>query len=237
MDATVDDGAGDVDGAEDLDDDLELPFWGITWPKAITLVIAFAFLAGAAGHWIGHAGPPGDASVDAGFYRDMIHHHDQAISMALFEQANGENSIVVAFATEIVRRQSYEVGVMTTKLDEWGYTTAPNETAMAWMGMPVPIAEMPGLASAEQMKQLQDARGAEADAMFLALMSNHHRGGVHMADYAYRHATNASTRDLAQLMAYVQATEINEFRDTAQRINAGVTIDPQTVTVPNPSDG
>ena len=43
---------------------------GISWPKAITLVAAFAFLAGAAGHWIGHAGPPGENSVDAGFARD-----------------------------------------------------------------------------------------------------------------------------------------------------------------------
>jgi uncharacterized protein (DUF305 family) len=85
------------------------------------------------------------------------------------------------------------------------------------------------------MKELRDARGAESDKLFLELMTAHHRGGVHMAEYAYRHATNDSTRDLAQRMAYVQATEVNEFRDTAQRNNIPVTIDPQPVTVPNPS--
>jgi uncharacterized protein (DUF305 family) len=224
-----------TDSPEGTDDDFELPFWGITWPKAIVLVLAVAFLAGAAGHWIGKSGPPGGDSVDAGFYKDMIHHHDQAISMALYEQANGSDSVVIGYANEILRRQSYEIGVMSTKLNEWGYTTGPNDTAMAWMGMPVPLEQMPGLATDEQMKQLRDAKGADADKLFLELMSNHHRGGVHMAEYAYRHATNDSTRDLAQLMAYVQATEINEFRDTAQRNGIPATIEPQQVTVPNPS--
>jgi uncharacterized protein (DUF305 family) len=225
----------DTESTDETDDGFALPFWGISWPKAIVLALAVAFLAGAAGHWIGRSGPPGSDSVDAGFFQDMIHHHNQAISMALYEQANGSDPVVVGYANEILRRQSYEIGVMSTKLGEWGYTTAPGEQAMAWMGMPVPLDQMPGLATDEQMKQLRDARGAESDKLFLELMTAHHRGGVHMAEHAYRHATNDSTRDLAQRMAYIQATEVNEFRDTAQRNNIPVTIDPQPVTVPNPS--
>ena len=189
----------------------------VSWPKAIVLALALAFLAGAIGHGIGRSGPPGEGAVDTGFYRDMIHHHDQAVTMALYEQANGSDPVVVGYANEILRRQSYEIGVMSTKLDEWGYTTAPNDTAMSWMGMPVPLDQMPGLATDAQMQQLRDAHGMDADKLFLELMSAHHRGGVHMAEYADRHATNASTRELAQRMAYVQATEINEFRDTAKR--------------------
>ena len=228
--------AAPVDEHDD-DDELKSPFSGISWPKAITLIIAFAFLAGAVGHWIGHAGPPGEGSVDAGFYKDMIDHHDQAISMALYEQANGSDPVVVGFANEILRRQSFEIGLMTSKLDEWGYGTTPGDTAMGWMGMPVPLEQMPGLATPEQMRQLQNAKGADAEALFLELMAAHHRGGVHMAEYAYRHAFTGSVRHLAQLMTYVQATEINEFRDTAQRSHLNVTIDPQPVTVPNPSAG
>ena len=63
---------------------------------------------------------------------------------------------------------------------------------MAWMGMPVPLDQMPGLATDEQMKQLRDASGAESDKLFLELMAAHHRGGVHMAEHVYRHATNDS---------------------------------------------
>ena len=55
------------------------------------------------------------------------------------------------------------------------------------------------------------------------------------SDYAYRHADSSSVRDLAQRMAWVQATEINEFRDTAARNHLPVDIDPAQPTVPNPS--
>jgi uncharacterized protein (DUF305 family) len=96
---------------------------------------------------------------------------------------------------------------------------------------------MPGLATRDELRQLRDARGAAADALFLELMSEHHRGGVHMADYAYRNASTASVRELAQRMAYVQATEVNEFRDTAERNHIDASIEPQEVTVPNPSAG
>lgn len=221
----------------DTDESL-LPPWP-TFPlwKVVVLVAAFGFLAGAFGYWLATPGAPGEKSVEAGFYRDMIHHHNQAVAMAVFEQANGTDPVVVGFATEIIRRQSFEIGVMFTKLGEWGYTTAPNDTAMAWMHEPVPLAAMPGLATAEEMKQLRAATGATADALFLQLMSNHHRGGVHMATFAYEHADSAQVRDLAQLMAYMQATEINEFHDTALRTNINVTIEPQPVTVPNPSTG
>lgn len=220
------------------DDEGLLPAWP-TFPlwKVVVLVAAFSFLAGAFGYWLAKPGPPGEGSVDAGFYKDMIYHHNQAIEMSLYEQANGSDAVVVGFATEIIRRQSYEIGVMSVRLNQWGYTTAPDDTAMAWMQMGVPLDTMPGLATADQMKQLRGAKGADADALFLQLMSNHHRGGVHMATYAYEHADYGSTRETAQLMAYVQATEINEFRTTAQQRGINVTIDPQQVTVPNPSTG
>jgi uncharacterized protein (DUF305 family) len=227
------------DETDELDaDESERAGWP-TFPlwKVIVLVAAFCFLAGAFGYWLAKPGPPGEGSVDAGFYKDMIYHHNQAIEMAVIEGANGSDPVVVGFATEIIRRQSFEIGIMTTKLHEWGYTTAPADTAMAWMGMPVPLDEMPGLATKDQMKQLRAAKGGAADALFLQLMSNHHRGGVHMATHAYEHAGNTTERDLAQLMAYVQATEINEFRDTAQRSQINVTIEPQAPTVPDPSSG
>lgn len=217
------------------DEDFLPPLGGLSWPKVVVLVLAFAFLGGAIGHWIGHAGPPGESSVDAGFYQDMIHHHQQAISMALYEQTNGNDPVVVGYATEILRRQEYEIGVMSAKLDEWGYSTSAGDTAMDWMGMSTPVDQMPGLATAQQMNDLKNAKGADADVRFLELMSNHHRGGVHMADYAYRHADSSSVRDLAQRMAWVQATEINEFRDTAQRSHLPVDIDPAQPTVPDPS--
>ena len=76
---------------------------------------------------------------------------------------------------------------------------------------------MPGLATAEQMQALRDATGADADALFLELMSEHHRGGVHMAAYAAAHAKDADVRALATVMARNQRIDIEEFRQTAER--------------------
>jgi uncharacterized protein (DUF305 family) len=208
-----------------------------TWWKVVIFVIAFGFLAGAVGWYVAQPSPPAEGSVDVGFFRDMTYHHEQAVEMALYEQANGSDPVTVDYANEILRRQSFELGVMSTKLDEWGYASSPAENAMAWMNMPVPVDQMPGLATKDQMRQLRDARGGASDKLFLELMSQHHRGGVHMADYAYRNASSASVREIAQRMAYVQATEVNEFRDTASRNHIDANIPPQEVTVPDPSAG
>jgi len=229
------DGADDNGGGEGGDDRIWWPSYPL-WKVAI-LVLAFAFLAATFGYWLGKPGPLDESSVDVGFLKDMTHHHEQAVQMAVIEQENGTDPVIRGFATEILRRQSYELGAMATMLDRFGSGPEPNETAMAWMGQPVPLDEMPGLATQEEMDQLRAAKGSDADALFLELMSDHHRGGVHMATYAYEHARSDSVKDLAQLMAYVQATEINEFRDTAQRAGLPVVIERQEVTVPNPSGG
>ena len=220
-----------------LDDEPDLPFWGLslTWPRIVILLAAFTFLGGAIVYYATTDKAPDPGSVDVGFYKDMTYHHEQAIEMAVMEQANGADPTIRGFAMEIIRLQSREMGIMADTLDRFGYTAAPNDTAMAWMDAPVPLLQMPGLATADQMDQLKQARGAESDRLFLQLMSAHHRGGVHMATYAYRHASDPSIRDRAQRMAWNQAVEINEFRETAQRLGINVQIDPQQTTVPDPN--
>ena len=65
---------------------------------------------------------------------------------------------------------------MATRLAQWGRDGERPETAMAWMHTPVPFQFMPGLATPEQLDALRAARGADADALFLDLMAEHHRG-------------------------------------------------------------
>lgn len=206
------------------------------WPKVIVLVAAFCFLGGAIGYVIGQGRPPGAGSVDVGFYQDMISHHEQAREMAALELANGDNRDIVTFAREILIQQSYEIGVMEAQLNDWGYSTQNrSEVAMAWMDAPVPVTQMPGLASDAEMQQLRAARGTDSDVLFLRLMANHHRGGVHMASYAARHAQSSKVRHLAALMNYNQSTEINEYATTAERLGLPLTIERQTPP-PYPND-
>lgn len=199
----------------------------LSWGRLVLLVAAFCFLAGAVGYFLAQDHPPAKASVDVGFSLDMIRHHEQAVQMALIELSKGESAVVRAFAQEIVIFQQWEIGRMDQLLSDWGYGRDPDrDTAMGWMDMPVPIAAMPGMASDEQLDALRSAQGAEADALFLDLMAEHHRGGVHMAAYAADKASSGDVRDLAARMARNQSVEINEFIQTAERLGFDIDIAP-----------
>jgi uncharacterized protein (DUF305 family) len=95
--------------------------------------------------------------------------------------------------------------------------------------MPVPVEQMPGLLTDEQLDQLQEANGAELDALFLDLMAEHHRGGLHMAEYAFGNAGDEDVSDLAARIARNQASEINEYRALAERNGYDIDIDPASV--------
>lgn len=212
---------------EHVDEDLR-PQW--SWARIVAVVVVGTFFGSAVGYYLGTDRPPGAGSVEVGFYRDMTTHHDQAIQMALLELANGENTTVRSFAQEIVIFQRWEMGRMHEQLLDWGAEIGPQAEAMAWMGMPVEPEAMPGLATEDQMAQLRAARGAEADALFLDLMAEHHRAGAEMAAYAADKTGDAGVRKLAEVMARNQAVEIAEFRQTAERFGFDIVIDPYDPT-------
>jgi uncharacterized protein (DUF305 family) len=158
--------------------------------------------------------PPGATSDDVGFVQDMIDHHDQAVLMgeAVVSKPNVD-PLVRSFAQEVVRDQRWEVGVMDAWLQDWGQARGePDRTVMGWMGMPVPLVQMPGLQSEAAMEQLRAADGREADRLFLTMMTDHHQGGIHMASYAATHASQAKVRELAQIMVTNQTSEVRSYQ-------------------------
>jgi uncharacterized protein (DUF305 family) len=103
-------------------------------------------------------------------------------------------------------------------LDDAGYTRGdPDRAAMTWMGMSTAVDAMEGMATPEQLKALSNARGAEADAMFFDLMSTHHLGGVHMADYAASHTDLDWLTTYAEAVSYGQQIEVVEYDQARER--------------------
>lgn len=145
--------------------------------------------------------------IDIGFCQDMAFHHEQALAMCQRVLGRDTGSQVQTAAAEILQNQSYERGMMHTWLQSWGESTAPPETVMGWMGMEMPAADMPGLASTDQMRELALAEGLEKGRMFLELMRTHHVGGVHMADAA----TGAATAPVRQIAFQASATQTFEI--------------------------
>lgn len=222
--------AHDLDGDADVTDDDEVEDddgggGGLGWGKVAVLALALAFLGFAVGMFVSRDDPPAADSVDVGFLQDMATHHDQGIGVARLAAAYAEDETVRSYAREILTGQSYEMGLMSQKLADWGYTRDERSPeAMAWMGMPVPVDQMPGLLTQEQLDQIQNARGAEMDALFLELMAEHHRGGLHMAQEAARTADDEWVRTLAARIEHAQAGEINEYRQTARDLGLDIEI-------------
>ena len=220
--------AVDDDGDTMSDDDELAPLrhHPVTLLRVVVITLVALFFGGAVGYVIGEDDPPAVDSVDVGFYRDMTAHHDQAVQMAGIELRNGTNPTVRLYAQEIVTAQRWEMGRMYEQLRDWGAPTSSPDTAMAWMGMPVPSGFMPGMATEDQLDALRDAKGEEADALFLDLIAEHHRGGAQMATYASENANDPAVRELAAVMARNQSVEIAEYRQTAERYGFDVVIDP-----------
>ena len=230
--------AGGGSDAEDPDAEIETDLdegapGGLSWAKVAVLALAVAFLGFAVGVFVNRDNPPAADSADVGFLQDMLTHHQQAIEVALLESAYGEDPTVRSFASDVLVFQNYEIGVMSQMLRNWGLSQSDrSDTAMAWMDMPVPVDQMPGLLTKEQMDELSEARGPALDALFLERMAEHHRGGIHMAEAAATRVEDPDIRALAQRIARNQASEINEYRAAAQANGYDIDIPAQPV----PSD-
>jgi len=203
---------------------------GLSWGRVAVLGLALAFLGFAAGLFAARDRPPGSGSADVGFVQDMLTHHDQALGVAVLTAAYGEDPTVRSFAIDVIAFQQYEIGVMTRMLDEWGYSRADrSDEAMAWMGMAVPVEQMPGLLTEEQLDEIGEARGSDLDRLFLERMAEHHRGGLHMAQEGARLAEDDDVAGLAARIERSQAAEINEYRHAADDLGLDIDIAPASV--------
>lgn len=189
------------------------------WIHKLAPVAAVLFLAAALGYYAGSRSdrPPGAGSVEVGFLHDMIAHHEQALQLANVELERGADPAITTFAREILLFQAYEIGVMERQLEQWGYVRDAQDFAMAWMGAKVRSDQMPGLATDAEMDALAEASGAETDALFIALMRDHHAAGVHMASVAAERTGDRFVREFAQRMARNQRIEIGEMARARDR--------------------
>jgi uncharacterized protein (DUF305 family) len=188
-------------------------------PVLVALVAALTFLGGAVGYTLGRGRPPAAASADVGFLQDMIAHHEQAVRMATTGDAAATETSVRHFAREVLIFQQYEIGLMEAYLKRWGHPrVSTRTTVMGWMGHPTAPEAMPGLATAAQLRELETATGRTVDSLFLKLMIEHHKGGVHMADEAVKRVRDREVRDLARRMRTNQRNEIVEYERAVTRL-------------------
>ena len=184
-------------------------FGPLTGGRVLILVAAMAFLAGAVGYAVGARSDDPLNATDVSFIQDMGYHHEQAVQMSiLLLGKDGVDRDLKSYATEILVGQRYEIGLMNATVDRFGYPYEPGTTAMGWMGMAVPLDQMPGLATDAQMAQLRAATGSRAAALFISLMSEHHLAGITMADAEVARGKDQTTVNMARGMVATQRGEV-----------------------------
>ncbi|MFE3829119.1 DUF305 domain-containing protein [Streptomyces sp. NPDC059092] len=178
---------------------------------------------------------PSSASADAGFARDMAVHHQQAVEMSFIVRDSTDDEDVRRLAYDIANTQANQRGMLMGWLDLWGLPKVEAGTdPMAWMadgdgtgdmegmeGMDHGDAGheahdgslMPGMATKSELDRLREARGKAAEILYLQLMTDHHKGGVSMAQGCVRLCANGTEKSLAEGMVAAQESELALMAD------------------------
>ncbi|MBV9312978.1 MAG: DUF305 domain-containing protein [Pseudonocardia sp.] len=164
-------------------------------------------------------------SVDVGFAQDMSVHHEQAVEMATWERDHTADPRLRQLAYDIESTQSRQIGHLQGWLALWGAAAMPDGRYMRWMSIgpgahdhaPAPggspgRAQMPGMATSDELRQLRASSGPAMDTMFLQLMLRHHEGGTGMLAYAAQYAEIGDVRNLASQMLTAQTAESQYMR-------------------------
>lgn len=198
----------------------------------VGLALALALVAGTALGAALVARPdravPTDASVDAGFARDMQAHHAQAVELSVLLRDRSDDPTLRAVALDVLTAQQQQIGQLVAWLRMWGLPVAGARPPMAWMtgghghggaaaspagaSAPAGLAAMPGWVPPERMAALAASDGVEAERLYLALMIDHHVGGVAMAQEAADRAGDPEVRRLARGVVAAQSREVDVLR-------------------------
>jgi len=165
--------------------------------------------------------------ADVEFMSMMIGHHAQAIQMSEMAKTHGAGPEVQVLASRIINAQHDEIATMQRWLRDHGKPVPAVEPGYRMMmNGQEHLMLMPGMLSAEQMAQLDSARGPEFDRIFLTGMIQHHRGAMAMVEELFRH-DGAGQEDVifkfASDVNVDQNTEVERMRKMLFAMTFGVT--------------
>jgi uncharacterized protein (DUF305 family) len=194
-------------------------FATIPWRhSALNVVLALILAVGLgalAGYFAGNSSSKtAHNAIDTGFLQDMRIHHEQAVVMATIYMgaAPNGNSTLRTIARGILLEQQMETGRMVQLLRIFqAAETNESDQVMGWMGTPIPLSRMPGYATDAELEKLYQSRDTQADEVFITLMIAHHKGGIHMAEYAVENGKNKEVIAFAELIVESQSSEIGEL--------------------------
>jgi uncharacterized protein (DUF305 family) len=156
-------------------------------------------------------GKPPYTRADAEFMSGMIGHHAQAVVMAGWAASHGAGTAVRRLAERIVVGQRDEIALMEDWLRERNEPVPGADSSHAGMPGMAHYAHMPGMLTAEQLAQLDQARGAEFDRLFLTFMIRHHQGAITMVEKLFGSHGAAQDEIVFKFASDVHVDQITEI--------------------------
>jgi uncharacterized protein (DUF305 family) len=175
-----------------------LRVWSLAAIAGILLLVTFVLFAGYDRElpWVGR-----DPTIDQTFLRHMSTHHEQGILLASMAAERAGDPHLRALSKLMVASQRGETRIFA----HWW---------ASWFGEPMQIcsaqerASMPGMLDAAEVARLGSIEALSFDALFLDLMTRHHKGAVAMADAQLRDGSDLRLRIMAHAIRHEQQGEI-----------------------------
>lgn len=178
--------------------------------------------------------------ADIRFMTDMIGHHAQAILISRWVPAHTEDPELRTLASRIINAQTDDIALMRRWLGDRGkplpsvtpegvFTPAPPDPNDPHAGHNMgghAGHTMAGMLTAEQLAELDAARGEQFDILFLQRMINHHRGAVTMVQSLIRDS-GAIDETVFRFAADVEVDQSTEIRRMLQMLLERGGIPPQ----------
>lgn len=167
----------------------------------------------------------GFTDADVRFMTGMIGHHGQALVMARLAPTHGARPSVQILCARILNAQQDEIATMQRWLRDRGQPVPQVHVMGASMMVdgPAYVMRMPGMLTRDQLAELDGARGAEFDRLFLTYMIQHHGGAVSMVHDLF--VVDGAAQDdvvfkLASDIQVDQITEIARMRSMLEAMTA-----------------
>jgi uncharacterized protein (DUF305 family) len=169
-------------------------------------------------------GTPPYGEADVRFMTGMIRHHAQAVLIAGWAPTHGASSAIRTLCERIVVAQQDEIAFMQRWLRQRDQPVPDADAAHDMMPGMEHVTLMPGMLTAEQLTELDRARGAAFDRLFLTYMIQHHEGAITMVEQLFGAYGAAQDDDIFKLAADVnvdQITEIDRMRTMLAALSPG----------------
>ncbi len=151
--------------------------------------------------------------ADVHFMTGMIGHHAQAIKMSGWAESHQASPSIRTLAARIIVSQNDEIRFMQNWLRDRGQPVPdadPDHMQMSMPGMDHSML-MPGMLTPEQMAELDRARGADFDRLFLTDMMQHHRGAITMVEQLINSPGAAQDDVVFKFISDVNADQTTEI--------------------------